>query len=88
MQPDETKNKELSVDDLDDDIAQEKETWFSKIVQKLPYSSTAKAERAERLAMEVQRVQPDQNEGLTAAQVQERIDKGCINKTTKKYSKT
>ncbi|MBO4939931.1 MAG: HAD-IC family P-type ATPase [Clostridia bacterium] len=88
MQPDENKNKELSVDDIDDEIAEEKETVFTKLVKKFPSAKEMKMKKAERLAAEVERVFPDQNEGLTSAQVQDRIEKGCVNKATKKYSKT
>ena len=85
MQPDENKEKELSIDnDMDEETeeSEEQEGLLSRLLPK-------KQEKTKKeTSVDVQRIHADTKKGLTSAQVQERLAKGYVNKTKKRFSKT
>lgn len=89
MKQEETKKKEQEIEanslhDALNDFPEEEEEKKSKLSVLL--SKKEKAQPAPLLNLT--RFNARANEGLSSAQVQERVDKGYVNKTVKKFSKT
>ncbi|MBQ8283571.1 MAG: HAD-IC family P-type ATPase [Clostridia bacterium] len=89
MKQEETKKKEQEIEanslhDALNDFPEEEEEKKSKLSVLL--SKKEKAQPAPLLNLT--RFNARVNEGLSSAQVQERVDKGYVNKTVKKFSKT